>query len=143
MKALALAAMLWVVAAQACTGVKCGDGLDCTAGSSHAGQAGQAGHAGRGIPNAGTGGASGRGGEGGAVSSSGGSGGSAGQVSAGGAGVAGSAGKGPMIECPPECFRAVNCVEVCGGPSISNGCCPCVAPAFDDIKCGPAGARQQ
>jgi hypothetical protein len=34
-----------------------------------------------------------------------------------------------------QCFRAINCVTSCGGPVITSGCCPCVAPAFDAIQC--------
>lgn len=41
----------------------------------------------------------------------------------------------------PECFRAVNCVEECGGPILSSSCCPCPDGTFDDITCrGAAGA---
>jgi hypothetical protein len=43
--------------------------------------------------------------------------------------------------CPPECFRAVRCVTACGGTPVSMGCCPCTAPAFDDIRCPKPGAR--
>jgi hypothetical protein len=42
--------------------------------------------------------------------------------------------------CPPTCFRAVRCVNACGGPPVSHGCCSCVPPAFDDISCPKAGA---
>jgi hypothetical protein len=34
-----------------------------------------------------------------------------------------------------ECFRAVLCVEKCGGPVLSSGCCPCPPPTFDSISC--------
>lgn len=34
-----------------------------------------------------------------------------------------------------ECFRAVTCVTSCGAAPVSVGCCPCAAPAFDDIQC--------
>jgi hypothetical protein len=42
--------------------------------------------------------------------------------------------------CPPECLRAVRCVTACGGAPLSIGCCPCAAPAFDDISCPRLGA---
>jgi hypothetical protein len=33
------------------------------------------------------------------------------------------------------CLRAVECVNYCGGPVVQSGCCPCPAPAFDNIAC--------
>lgn len=38
--------------------------------------------------------------------------------------------------CPPECFRAVSCVAVCGGPVIDCGCCGCAEGSIDSITCG-------
>ncbi len=58
------------------------------------------------------------------------------------AGSPAAGGAGPAADCPPTCFRAVNCVLACAGPSVSSGCCPCEAPAFDDLTCGLAGAAQ-
>jgi hypothetical protein len=34
-----------------------------------------------------------------------------------------------------QCARAIICVEQCGGPVISAGCCPCAAPAFESMQC--------
>jgi hypothetical protein len=56
-----------------------------------------------------------------------------GTTATGGAG--GSAPTADAAPCPPECLRAVRCVTACGGPPVSLGCCPCAAPAFDDISC--------
>jgi hypothetical protein len=46
-------------------------------------------------------------------------------------------GAGPVdaAACPQECLRAVRCVTSCGAPPVTVGCCPCAAPAFDDIRC--------
>ncbi len=33
------------------------------------------------------------------------------------------------------CFRAVECVESCGGPVVQSGCCPCPEGSFDSIDC--------
>lgn len=33
------------------------------------------------------------------------------------------------------CFRAIDCVNRCGGPVIQSGCCACPSPSFDDIVC--------
>jgi hypothetical protein len=38
-----------------------------------------------------------------------------------------------------ECFRAIQCVKMCGGPVVQSGCCPCPAGTFDDITCMDAG----
>jgi hypothetical protein len=35
----------------------------------------------------------------------------------------------------PECYRAINCVEECGGRVIQSSCCACPAGTFDDIDC--------
>ncbi len=45
----------------------------------------------------------------------------------------GECGRGP---CPPECFRAVSCVTVCGGPVTECGCCGCAEGSIDTIACG-------
>jgi hypothetical protein len=34
-----------------------------------------------------------------------------------------------------QCFRAIQCVERCGGPVRSSGCCPCPEGQFDDLDC--------
>ncbi len=49
---------------------------------------------------------------------------------------------GGSTSCPLECFRAINCVAVCGGPVLSSGCCACGTGTFDDITCtsGSGGA---
>jgi hypothetical protein len=39
------------------------------------------------------------------------------------------------------CFRAVNCVAVCGGPVLVSSCCACAPPTFDSIQCND-GALQ-
>ncbi|HEY6560818.1 MAG TPA: hypothetical protein VI072_26255 [Polyangiaceae bacterium] len=33
------------------------------------------------------------------------------------------------------CFRAIECVNSCGGPVIQSGCCACPPPSFDNIVC--------
>jgi hypothetical protein len=34
--------------------------------------------------------------------------------------------------CPlRECFRAIECVERCGGPVVAAGCCPCPPGTVD------------
>jgi len=71
------------------------------------------------------------GGQGGA--SNGGSAGSA----AGGASNGGSAGSASCAI--SECFRATTCVASCGGKVVSSGCCPCVAPAIDELTCAGSG----
>jgi hypothetical protein len=38
-----------------------------------------------------------------------------------------------------ECFRAVECVEECGGPVVQSGCCPCPEGTIDSIDCGSGG----
>lgn len=37
------------------------------------------------------------------------------------------------------CFRAVECVERCGGPVLQSSCCPCPSGTFDSIECGVGG----
>lgn len=34
-----------------------------------------------------------------------------------------------------DCFRALVCVETCGGPVIQASCCPCPEGTFDSIEC--------
>jgi len=34
-----------------------------------------------------------------------------------------------------ECFRANECVSMCGGEVLYAGCCACDAPLFDRIQC--------
>lgn len=40
-----------------------------------------------------------------------------------------------------ECFRAVNCVKVCGGAVLQSGCCPCPEGTFDDLVCSMDGGQ--
>jgi hypothetical protein len=122
------------------------------------GAAGTAGASGRG----GTGGAGGAGGAGG-VAGRGGTGGAAGTVGGapggrGGAGgrggttgTAGSAGGtgGPVDggtdarACDIfQCIRPYKCIRACGGPIVTNDCCACEPPLFDDyngMACGDGG----
>lgn len=65
--------------------------------------------------------------------SSGGGGGSGGAGTAGGTG-----GVGGLSDCG-ECFRAIDCVETCGGEVLQSGCCPCPEGTFDDIECSADG----
>ena len=37
-----------------------------------------------------------------------------------------------------QCIRAIECVESCGGPVLSSGCCPCGPGTFDSIECDAA-----
>lgn len=42
----------------------------------------------------------------------------------------------PTLECEIiQCFRAIECVETCGGPVLASGCCPCAEGTFDSIEC--------
>ncbi len=126
--ALALAIVI-LLASYGCADAKCADNnLTCSAGSSPGGYGGTGP-----IGGGSSGGSSSSGG----ASSNGGASGNGGS-SNGGSNLGG---KGPMIECPPECVRPINCVKTCGGPSVSLGCCPCVEPAFDDIQCGQGGSQ--
>lgn len=34
-----------------------------------------------------------------------------------------------------ECFRAIVCVEACGGPVVQASCCECPRGTFDAISC--------
>ena len=41
-----------------------------------------------------------------------------------------------------ECLRPYRCIRACGGPVVSNNCCACEAPLFDDyngMACGDGG----
>jgi hypothetical protein len=39
-----------------------------------------------------------------------------------------------------ECIRAIECVQRCGGPILTSGCCPCPSGSADRaILCGAAG----
>lgn len=41
-----------------------------------------------------------------------------------------------------ECFRAIRCVQTCGGIVVASGCAACPASTFDDIVCATdAGSR--
>jgi hypothetical protein len=47
-----------------------------------------------------------------------------------------------------ECLRAIKCVRECGGTAVTQGCCGCTAPLFDDLECardsaGAGGASGQ
>jgi hypothetical protein len=42
---------------------------------------------------------------------------------------------GATTSCPPECFRAYECVETCGDTPKNYGCCPCPANMIDAIQC--------
>lgn len=37
-----------------------------------------------------------------------------------------------------ECFRAILCVEVCGGPIVQASCCDCPSGTFDTLRCRPS-----
>jgi hypothetical protein len=75
-------------------------------------------------------------GSGGASKGSGGA--TGGAVSSGGKDGGGGAGDCTTI----QCIRAIECVEECGGPVMSSGCCPCPGGTFDQIECmtGEGGA---
>ena len=74
-------------------------------------------------------------------SANGGSNSTGGSVTPGNGGTIGNGGKtGTGGDCGLiECFRAVECVQSCGGPIVSSGCCPCAAGTFDRISCGGSG----
>ncbi|HEX4337673.1 MAG TPA: hypothetical protein VH062_17285 [Polyangiaceae bacterium] len=85
---------------------------------------------------AGVGGAGGA--SGGGASGSRATGGSAtgGGATGGGASAGGGAATGGAASCPPECFRAYQCVTACGQTPKSYGCCPCPAGTIDALTCG-------
>jgi hypothetical protein len=53
---------------------------------------------------------------------------------AGDAGAVG-AGECDLGACTPTCFRAITCVQVCGGPETVCGCCDCAPGSFDALRC--------
>lgn len=60
-----------------------------------------------------------------------------------GAGGTASGGVGGARACEAwQCARPYECITACGGPIISNNCCMCEAPAFDNFQnwaCGGSG----
>jgi hypothetical protein len=38
-------------------------------------------------------------------------------------------------DCPPECFRAYECVAACGDEPTNYGCCPCPEGMIDILDC--------
>jgi hypothetical protein len=38
-----------------------------------------------------------------------------------------------------ECFRALECVEYCGGPIVQSSCCPCPSGLLDELVDCPSG----
>lgn len=56
----------------------------------------------------------------------------------GSGGGGGTAGAGGVPDCG-ECFRAIDCVETCGGEVLQSGCCPCPEGTFDDLECSADG----
>ena len=115
------------------------------------GGAGRGGDGGAGTTgSAGTTGAAGRGGSGGtagttgAAGARGGSGGTSGSAGAGGGvgGTTGGGGTGGRACETAECARPYLCRSSCGGPVVSNNCCACEPPLFDDFNgqvCGDGG----
>ena len=83
----------------------------------------------------------GSGGASGAAGSAGG-GSSAGAHQGGSAGASAGTSSGGARDCElVQCFRAIECVNECGGPVLRASCCPCDPPAFDSISCAGAGGR--
>jgi hypothetical protein len=142
---------------QACGGVGGAAGRGGSGGSG--GSAGSGGSGGRG----GSGGSAGAGGSGGNAGRGGSAGGAAGSVGSGGTGGTGgrggtsgaagtsSGGTGGVVDggtdaraCEMwQCARPYYCITACGAPPVSNNCCACEAPAFDDFMgavCGDGGA---
>ena len=39
------------------------------------------------------------------------------------------------------CFRAVVCLDQCGGKVVSSGCCPCGEGTVDELTCRAAGGH--
>ena len=94
----------------------------------------------------GTGGAAGRGGTGGVAGASGGApggrGGAGGTTGAGGTGGRVDGGTDARACELSQCIRAYICIRACGGPIVTNNCCPCEPPLFDDFQgmaCGDGG----
>ena len=127
-----------------------GGGAGGGAAGAAGGAAGAAGGAPGGNGGAGSSGSAGRGGSGGgaagaAGSGAGGRGGSSGAAGTASGGTGGNVDAGTdAFDCAhASCARPYLCVNACGGPVISNNCCACQAPAFDDfmgMACGDAGA---
>lgn len=136
----------------------------CSPSNSEGGSGGsaQSGAAGQGVSGASSGGAS----SGGASANAGGSSTTAGQSAAGGGTVAGHSGSGGSgaggkssgaggktsaaggktsgaggRDCEAvQCLRAYECVEKCGGPVVTSGCCPCGGGTIDRvIECSTNG----
>lgn len=103
----------------------CGDDGDTSSGAS-AGQT-TGGSAGSSSAGAGTGHA-------GSVASAG--------LSAGGTSSGGTTGSGGASCEIQECFRAVVCLDKCGGRVVASGCCPCAAPTVDELSCDEAAGGQ-
>ena len=112
------------------------------------GNAGATGTAGRGG-NGGSAGATGAAGRGGTTGSAGttgaaGRGGTSGSAGAGGnAGTTGSGGTGGRLCETAQCVRPYVCKRYCGGPIVTNNCCACDPPLFDDFNdmvCGDGGS---
>jgi hypothetical protein len=141
---------------RACSLTACPSGTAGTGGGAgRGGTGGTAGASGRGgtggaAGGGGTGGAAGRGGTGGVAGTVGGA--PGGRGGAGGTtGAAGSAGgTGGRVDggadaraCETaQCIRPYICIRACGGPIVTNNCCPCEAPLFDDfmgMACGDGG----
>jgi hypothetical protein len=63
--------------------------------------------------------------------------------SAGAGGTTGAGGTGGARLCETvQCIRPYVCKASCGGPVVSNNCCPCEPPLFDDFNgqvCGDGG----
>ena len=58
--------------------------------------------------------------------------------------AAGAARRGAPSCAQATCLRPYTCKTACGGPIISNNCCQCEPPAFDDfmgMACGGSGGR--
>ena len=126
----------------------CVDGGAGTGGTGNGGSSGTTGAAGRGgtTGSAGTGGASsgGRGGSGGTAGTTGAAGARGGTTgTAGAGGTTGAGGTGGARLCETvQCVRPYVCKASCGGPVVSNNCCPCEPPLFDDFNgqvCGDGG----
>ena len=125
-------------------------GMACGGSGGRGGAAGTAGSAPGGSGGAGGSGSAGRGGSGGgaAGAAGGGAGGRGGTSGAAGTASGGTGGNNvdggsDAFNCATaECARPYLCVNACGGPVISNNCCACQAPAFDDFMgraCGDGG----
>lgn len=63
-------------------------------------------------------------------------------ASAGGTSSGGKTGTGGASCETQECFRPYVCLDKCGGNIVSNGCCPCAAPAIDELRCKDGSGGQ-